>query len=81
LGSVKTEKKTKLTYEQKQRENTDIGKPKNAGLPWTKELKVEVASRFRSGSSYSELAVYFERTRGAIVSELTKQGLIGSIDD
>ena len=80
LGSIKTVKKSKQTDEQKRQGNIEDGKPKNAGLPWTKELKAEVATRFCSGSSYDELAQYFERTKGAIISELTKQGLIESID-
>lgn len=42
------------------------------------ELRMEVASKFRSGTSIPELSEYFERTNGAIVSELTKQGLIES---
>lgn len=80
LGSIRTVKKSKQTDEQKQQGNIDDGKPKNAGLPWTKELKAELASKYHDGSSYSELAIYFERTRGAIISELTKQGLIVSSD-
>ena len=78
LGSKKTVKKSKQTDDQKQQGNIDNGKPKNAGLPWTKELKAEVASKYLDGSSYDELAEYFERTRGAVISELTKQGLIES---
>ena len=81
IGSLKTVKKSKLTDELNKRGNTDDGKPKNAGLPWTKELKAEVASKFRSGSTYSELARYYGRTKGAIISELTKQGLIGLSDE
>lgn len=81
IGSIKTAKSSKQTDEQKQQGSIDSGKPKNAGLPWTKESKAEVASRFRSGSTYGELALYFERTKGSIVSELTKQGLVGSSDD
>jgi len=78
LGSIKTVKKSKQTDEQKQQGNIDDGKPKNAGLPWTKELKAEVASRYLSGTSIHKLARYFERTTGAIVSELTKQGVMAS---
>ena len=78
VGSLKEVQKPKMTVEQKQQENLDSGKPRNAGLPWTDDLKIEVASKFRSGTSIPELSRYFERTKGAIVSELTKQGLIES---
>jgi len=81
IGSLKTVKKSKQTGEQKQQVNVDSGKPKNAGLPWTKELKAEVAEKYLAGSNYDELAEYFERTRGAVISELTKQGLIESGDE
>ena len=42
------------------------------------ELKTEVASKYLSGTSVHELARYFERTTGAIVSELTKQDVMVS---
>jgi hypothetical protein len=50
----------------------------NAGLPWTDESRMEVVSRFRSGTSIDELSKYLGRTKGSIVSELAKQGLIES---
>jgi len=78
LESLNAIKKPKQTIEQKQEENINAGRPKNAGLVWTDELKMEVASKFRNGSSIDELAKYLERTKGAIVSELEKQGLIES---
>jgi len=52
------------------------GKPKNAGLFWTEELKQEAAQLFKQGKSISELSKYFERTEGSICSELRHQGLI-----
>jgi len=78
LGSIKTVKETRQTDKQKQRGDIDSSKPKNAGLPWTEELKAEVASKYLSGTSIHKLARYFERTTGAIVSELTKQGVMVS---
>ncbi len=81
LGSIKAAKKPKKTVEQKQQDNIDSGRPKNAGLSWTDELRTEVASKFHSGASIDELSEYFERTKGAIVSELMKQGLIESGDE
>lgn len=46
-----------------------------------KDLKMEDSSKFRNGTSIPEQSRYFERTKGAIVSELTKQGLIESGED
>lgn len=69
-------KPAKKTLEQRQKENVAVGRPRNAGLPWTEELKEELAERFENGASPGELARHFERTRGAILSELEKQGLI-----
>jgi hypothetical protein len=76
LDTSTNEKKSKKSIEEKQQENLKAGRPKNAGLPWTDELKAEVASKFRSGVPVEELSTHFERTRGAILSELAKQGLI-----
>ena len=51
-------------------------RPANAGRPWTEELRQEVAELFRQGKSIAELAQHFGRTRGAISSELVRQGVI-----
>ena len=80
IDSLKEKPKPKKTLEQKQQDNLDSGRPRNAGLPWTDELKTEIALKFRNGTSVPELSRYFERTKGAIVSELTRQGLIESDD-
>ncbi|MCH8543722.1 MAG: hypothetical protein LAT61_09140 [Alcanivorax sp.] len=76
LSTIKSGKQPKKTLEEKQQENVKAGRPKNAGLAWTDELKEQVASEFKSGVLIDELATHFERTRGAIASELVKQGLI-----
>ena len=77
LGNVRIPKKqNKQSIEERQSQNVASGKPRNAGLPWTDELKQEVAKMFKKGSPISELAIYFERTEGAIQSELMHQGLI-----
>jgi DNA-binding transcriptional ArsR family regulator len=81
LESLKEVRKPKKTIEQKQQENIDSGRPRNAGLPWTDELKTEVASKFQSGTSVPELSRHLERTKGAIVSELMRQGLIESDEE
>jgi len=76
LESSKPVKKPKKTIEEKQQENITNCRPRNAGLPWTDELKIEVSSKFQAGVTIDELSNRFERTKGAIVSELKKQGLI-----
>ena len=78
LGSAGVPKKQiKQSVAEKQTQNVESGRPKNAGLPWTEELKEEVAIMFKNGTSIDELAEYFERTSGAILSQLMHQGLIG----
>lgn len=77
LGNVKIPKKQdKQSIEEKQAQNVVSGKPRNAGLPWTEEIKQKVAKMFKEGTQVDELAIYFERTEGAIRSELMHQGLI-----
>jgi hypothetical protein len=66
----------KKSIEEKQNDNIENGKPKNAGLPWKLEERKEVADLFNDGKTIEELSDYFERTSGAIKSELTHQGLI-----
>lgn len=69
-------KATKKSIEEKQKNNIENGRPKNAGLPWPEEQRKEVAILFNQGKSINELSTYFDRTEGAIKSELTHQGLI-----
>jgi len=81
LESLKEKPKPKKAIEQKQQDNLDSGRPRNAGLPWTDELKTEISSKFQNGTSVPELSRYFKRTKGAIVSELTRQGLIDTDEE
>jgi len=76
LDSVKGSKQRKKTPEEKQQENISSGRPRNAGLPWTDSLKEELARRFKGGASLDELAKDFERSKGSIISELVKQGIV-----
>lgn len=69
-------RQTKLSIEEKREQNIAEGRPRNAGLAWTGELKQEVAALFKQGKTPCELARHFERTETAIISELTHQGLI-----
>lgn len=76
LNHVSTPKRSKLSIEEKQAQNMAAGRPKNAGLAWTEDLKKEVAQLFSSGKSIPQLARHFERTDGAILSELVRQEVI-----
>lgn len=66
----------KKTIEEKQADNIDNGLPKNAGLPWTSTEKEELVEKYKSEVSIEELSEIHGRTKGAITSELKKQGLI-----
>ena len=70
----------KKTADQKQAENKIKGLPKNAGLPWTKEMKTQLAELFKAGENPTNLARILERTQYAIVLELKKQELISEED-
>ena len=69
-------KPNKTAIAEKQEQNIASGKPKNADLAWTPELKQELAALFMEGKTVKHLAQYFERTEGAILSELEHQGVI-----
>lgn len=71
-----TPKKIKKTPEQKQADNLAKGLPRNTGMPWTETLKHTLAERFSSDQPMNALAAEFERSRGSILSELKRQGLI-----
>ena len=69
-------KQQKKSPSERQQDNVEAGRPRNAGMPWTESLKSELVMRFQAGASLAELAQYFERTHGAITSELEKQGYL-----
>ncbi|EKF73258.1 hypothetical protein A11A3_14602 [Alcanivorax hongdengensis A-11-3] len=70
------EPRPRLTEEQKREANRQKGLPANAGFPWEEEQRQAVGEAYRSGADLADLAKQFERTHGAIRSELKKQGLI-----
>lgn len=80
LESVKAIKPRRKTPEERQQEDIKNGRPKNAGLPWTAELRADLAAKFQEGHSVDKLAESFERTLGAITPELVKQGLVDSTE-
>ena len=73
---VRRARKPPMTADERRRENVDLGRPRNYGLPWTDDARSEVATAFQDGKPIAELAATFERTRGAIQAELIRQGLI-----
>lgn len=78
LNSVNL-KPVRKSLQERMEENLAAGRPKNAGLPWTDELRAEVAKKFKRGETLQNLAQYFERTSGAIHSELARQGLVDPV--
>lgn len=73
---TKKAKLPKKTLEEKQADNIENGLPKNAGLSWTNAEKEDLVEKFKSDVSIDELSEIHGRTKGAITSELKKQGLI-----
>jgi hypothetical protein len=76
LYPAKRNKQSIKKPDEKQQENMAAGRPLNAGLPWTESLKEELARKFNAGERLDLLAKDFNRTKGAIISELAKQGLM-----
>lgn len=70
-----------MTIEEKQKNNIELGRPKNYGLRWSEEHRTRVASGFQAGTTLADLAAELGRTVGSIESELVKQGLIEAPDD
>jgi len=80
-GQQQPTEKVKMPLEEEQAVNLGKGLPKNAGLPWTDDLKRELASDFKAGHSPAALADRFGRSKGAITSELKRQGLISEEEE
>lgn len=76
LQSVKNNAKPRKTIEERKEENRRCGRPLNAGLPWDDESRQNVARQFNNGFSIDKMAQEFERTPGAIIAELKRQGVI-----
>ena len=65
-----------MSADERRRENVELGRPRNYGLPWTEDARALVATAFQDGKAIAELAATFERTQGAIHAELIRQGLM-----
>ena len=73
---VRQARKPRMSTDERRQENLDLGRPRNYGLPWTDDARSKVAQGFADGKTIEELALTFERTRGAIQAELMRQGLL-----
>ncbi|MDD5094686.1 MAG: hypothetical protein PHV74_09950 [Dehalococcoidia bacterium] len=71
-----TQSRFKKTTAEKQQENISKGRPKNTGLPWDNESREYVTVSFRKGASVDQIAAKLDRTRGSIIAELKRQGLV-----
>ena len=66
----------KMSPEERRRQNLELGRPTNAGLPWSDADRSRVATGFQKGETLEELAAALERSRTAIHAELIRQGLV-----
>lgn len=78
--SCRTTKDSRKSLDERRRENEKMGRPRNAGLPWTEETRNEVAAGFKEGRTFDDLAAHLERSASAVRLELIKQGLVESED-
>lgn len=76
INFIGSAKKPKKSLEEKQADNLNRGLPKNAGLPWTDDMRNALAKGYANALPIEQLATEFERSRGAIIAELERQGLI-----
>ena len=50
--------------------------PNRAGAKWDKDEVRKVVDEYKNSTNIQEIAILFERTKGAIESRLKKEGLI-----
>lgn len=68
--------RSKMSPEERRRQNLELGRPTNAGLPWSDGDRSRVAAGFRGGETIEALATALERSRAAIQAEMIRQGLV-----
>jgi len=76
LDFVKQAKKPRMSIEERRRQNLDIGRPMNSGLPWTDEDRTIVSSGFQDGLTIEKLAAKLGRSSASIVAEVIRQDLV-----
>jgi hypothetical protein len=62
--------KPKMTVEERQAKNLELGRPKNSHLPWTDEGKHELVTAYNDNDDLRFLAEKFERSVLAIAVQL-----------
>lgn len=73
VKALKTDTKTKEKIKEKAFTVTEFRiKYKDAYKPWTQELDDELTEMFCTGVKVKDLAIHFERTKGAIYSRIKK---------
>jgi len=76
LESVKQVRQPRKSLDERRRENVELGRPMNAGLPWTEEDRAVVRSGFQDGMTIEKLASTLGRSSGSIVAEVIRQDLV-----
>ena len=76
LEFVKHARKPRKTIEERRKDNLEIGRPMNAGLPWIEEDRTIVRSGFQEGTSIKKLAATLGRSSASIVAEVIRQDLL-----
>jgi hypothetical protein len=76
LEFVKQASKPKKSLEERRQENVEVGRPMNAGLPWTDDDRALVRSGFQDGMTVEKLAATLARSSAAIVAEVIRQDLV-----
>ena len=76
LESVKYARGPRKSTEERRRDNLELGRPKNCGLPWTEEDRALVKSSFLEGVAVEKLAKSLGRSSAAIVAEVIRQDLV-----
>ncbi|MEL4016531.1 hypothetical protein [Dryocola clanedunensis] len=71
-----TEKKTRLTPEERQQKNLAQGKPAKSFFPWSEDEKQRLEADYRAGKTPEMLSHEFCRSVRAVAIQLEKMGLI-----
>ena len=76
LESVKQVRQPRKSLDERRRENIELGRPMNSGLPWSDEDRALVASEFQKGTTIEKLADTLGRSSSSIVAEVIRQDLV-----
>jgi len=76
LEGVKFAKRPTKSVEERRRDNLELGRPENSGLPWADEDRALIRTGFQDGMAVEKLAGTLGRSSGAIVAEIIRQDLV-----